>query len=221
MTTADLSNDAFPFGTSRVIDLGYARVRASRVTYVGELGWELYIATEFATGVYDAIVAAGVPFGLRHAGYHALNSLRMEKGYRHWGHDITTDDTPLEAGLAFVVAWDKPNGFIGRDALLAQKEAGLRKRLAQFALADPDKLLYHNEPIWRDDVIVGTITSGMYGHTVDASLGMGWVSGPDGGLAGRDYVLSGRYEIEVAGERVPARVSLEPWYDPKSTRVRS
>jgi 4-methylaminobutanoate oxidase (formaldehyde-forming) len=145
----------------------------------------------------------------------------MEKGYRHWGHDITTDETPLEAGLGFVVAWDKPNGFIGRDALLAQKDAGLRKRLAQFALADPDKLLYHNEPIFRDDVIVGTITSGMYGHTVDASLGMGWVSGPDGGLAGRDYVLSGRYEIEVAGERVPARVSVEPWYDPKSTRVRS
>jgi 4-methylaminobutanoate oxidase (formaldehyde-forming) len=201
--------------------MGYARVRASRVTYVGELGWELYIATEFATGVYDTIVAAGMPFGLRHAGYHALNSLRMEKGYRHWGHDITTDETPLEAGLGFVVAWDKPNGFIGRDALLAQKDAGLRKRLAQFALADPDKLLYHNEPIFRDDVIVGTITSGMYGHTVDASLGMGWVSGPDGGLAGRDYVLSGRYEIEVAGERVPARVSVEPWYDPKSTRVRS
>ena len=221
MTTADLSNDGFPFGTSRIIDLGYARVRASRVTYVGELGWELYIATEFATGVYDAIVAAGEGFGLRHAGYHALNSLRMEKGYRHWGHDITTDDTPLEAGLAFVVAWDKPNGFIGRDALLAQKEYGLRKRLTQFALADPDKLLYHNEPIWRDGVIVGTITSGMYGHTVDASLGMGWVAGPDGGIAGRDYVLSGGYEIEVAGERVPARVSLEPWYDPKSTRVRS
>ncbi len=156
MTADDLSNEAFPFGTSRVIDLGYARVRASRVTYVGELGWELYIATEFATGVFDTIVAAGVPFGLRHAGYHALNSLRMEKGYRHWGHDITPDETPLEAGLGFVVAWDKPGGFIGRDALLRAEEGGLRKRLVQFALADPDKLLYHNEPIWRDGVIVGT-----------------------------------------------------------------
>ncbi len=184
-------------------------------------GWELYIPTEFATGVFDAIVAAGPPFELRHAGYHALNSLRMEKGYRHWGHDITTDETPLEAGLGFVVAWDKPGGFIGREALLAQKDAGLHKRLTQFALADPDKLLYHNEPIWRDDVIVGSITSGMYGHTVDASLGMGWVARPEGGVADREYVLDGTYEIEVAGERVPASVSLEPWYDPKSARVRS
>ncbi len=221
LTADDLSHEAFPFGTSRHIDLAYARVRASRLTYVGELGWELYIPTEFATGVFDVLVAAGTGFGLRHAGYHALNSLRMEKGYRHWGHDISPDDTPLEAGLGFVVAWDKPGGFIGREALLAQKQAGLTRRLAQFALADPDKLLYHNEPIWRDGVIVGSITSGMFGHTLDASLGMGYVAGPPGGLADRDYVLSGSYEIEVAGERVPASVSLEPWYDPKSTRVRS
>jgi 4-methylaminobutanoate oxidase (formaldehyde-forming) len=221
MTTDDLSNEGFPFGTSRIIDVAYARVRASRVTYVGELGWELYIPTEFAAGVFDAIVAAGQPFGLRLAGYHALNSLRMEKGYRHWSHDITTDDTPLEAGLGFVVAWDKPGGFLGSAALRAQRRAGVGRRLAQFALADPDKLLYHNEPIWRDDVIIGTITSGMYGHTVDASLGMGWVSRLDGGTADRAYVLGGRYEIEVAGDRVPARVSLEPWYDPKSARVRT
>lgn len=216
-----LSNEAFPFGWSREIDIGYARVRASRVTYVGELGWELYIPTEFATGVFDVLVAAGAEFGLRHAGYHALNSLRMEKGYRHWGHDISPDDTPLEAGLGFVVAWDKPGGFIGRDALLAQKAGGLTRRMVQFALADPDRRLYHNEPIWRDGAIVGSITSGMYGHTVDASLGMGYVSAPDGSLCDREYVLSGGYEIEVAGERVAARVSLDPWYDPKSARVRS
>jgi 4-methylaminobutanoate oxidase (formaldehyde-forming) len=221
LTIDDLSDEGFPFGTSRLIDLGYATVRASRVTYVGELGWELYIPTEFATGVFDVLVAAGEPFGLRHAGYHALNSLRMEKGYRHWGHDISPDDTPLEAGLGFVVAWDKTGGFIGREALLAQKAAGLTRRLAQFALSDPDRLLYHNEPIWRDGVIVGSITSGMYGHTIGASLGMGYVSAPAGALADRDFVLSGSYEIEVAGERVPARVSLEPWYDPKSARVRS
>ena len=137
MTVDDLSSQGFAFGTSRIIDLGYARVRASRVTYVGELGWELYIPTEFATGVYDTIVSAGQLLDLRHAGYHALNSLRMEKGYRHWGHDITTDETPLEAGLGFVVAWDKPNGFIGRDALLAQRDVGLRRRLTQFALDGP------------------------------------------------------------------------------------
>lgn len=216
-----LANDDFPFGWSRLIDLGYARVRASRVTYVGELGWELYIPTEYATGVFDVLVEAGAAFGLRHAGYHALNSLRMEKGYRHWGHDISPDDTPLQAGLGFVVAWDKPDGFIGREALLAQKQAGLTRRMVQFALADPDTLIYHNEPIWRDGVIVGSITSGMYGHTIDASLGMGYVSAPDGSLCDRDYVLSGNYEIEVAGERIAARASLDPWYDPRSARVRT
>jgi len=216
----DLSNEAFPFGTSRVIDLAYARVRASRVTYVGELGWELYMPTEFAMGVFDAIVAAGPEFGLRHAGYHALNSLRMEKGYRHWGHDIGPDETPLEAGLGFAVAWNKPAGFIGREALMNQKLAGVHQRLAQFSLVDSDKLLLHNEPIVRDGAIVGRITSGMYGHTIGAALGMGYVSQPGGGTVDRDFVLAGKYEIEVAGERVTAKVSLDPWYDPKSTRVK-
>ncbi len=125
LTDADLSNAAFPFGTSQVIDLGYARVRASRITYVGELGWELYIPTEFAQDVFDRIVAHGDRVGLRLAGYHAMNSLRMEKGYRHWGHDITDEDTPLQAGLEFAVAWDKKGGFIGRDALLRQRDAGV------------------------------------------------------------------------------------------------
>ena len=220
LTLADLSNEAFPFGTSQIIDLGYARVRASRVTYVGELGWELYIHTEFATGVFDVLTDAGGAFGMRHAGYHALNSLRMEKGYRHWGHDISPDETPLEAGLGFAVSWSKPNGFIGREALLTQKETGVRRRLVQFALENPDRLLYHNEPIWRDDVLVGRITSGMFGHTVGASLGMGYVAN-DNGVVDKAFVMDGRYELEVAGQRAPARVSLEPFYDPKSLRVRT
>jgi 4-methylaminobutanoate oxidase (formaldehyde-forming) len=220
LTPADLSNEAFPFGTSQVIDLGYARVRASRITYVGELGWELYIPAEFAAGVFDVLVEAGTSFGLAHAGYHALNSLRMEKGYRHWGHDISPDETPIEAGLGFAVAWDKAGGFIGRDALLAQREAGVHQRLTQFALEDPQRLLYHNEPIWRDGELVGRITSGMYGHTIGTCLGMGYVANR-GGLAARDWVSSGSYEIEVAGERVPARASLQPFYDPTSARVRS
>ena len=122
MSDADLSNDGFPFGTAREIDLGLAIVRAARITYVGELGWELYIPTEFATHVYDEIAAAGDAFGLRHAGYHALNSLRIEKAYRHWGHDMSDEDTALEAGLGFTVAWDKPGGFVGREALLRQRE---------------------------------------------------------------------------------------------------
>ncbi|MCH6583199.1 MAG: GcvT family protein, partial [Proteobacteria bacterium] len=142
VTDADLSNDAFPFGTSQEIDLAYAKVRASRISYVGELGWELYIPTEFTLGVYDAIVAAGDALGLKHVGMHAMNSLRMEKGYRHWGDDITEEDTPLEAGLGFAVAFDKDADFIGRDALLRQKETGLKRRLVQFSLEYPEPLLY-------------------------------------------------------------------------------
>ncbi|HVH83004.1 MAG TPA: FAD-dependent oxidoreductase [Steroidobacteraceae bacterium] len=219
LTDADLSTAAFPFGTSRVIDLGYARVRASRITYVGELGYELYIPSEFAPAVYDVITAAGASFGLRLAGYHALNSLRLEKAYRHWGHDISDEDTPLEAGLAFAVAWDKPGGFLGRAALIEQRARGVRRRLALFALADADRLLYHNEPIWRDGQLVGKVSSGMFGHTVGAALGLGFVVNRDEPVSDA-WIASGRYEIEVAAERVPARVSLRAFYDPASTRVK-
>ena len=219
LTDADLSNEGFAFGTSRIIDLEHARVRASRITYVGELGWELYIPTEFAPAVFDALMREGKPLGLRLAGYHALNSLRMEKAYRHWGHDISDEDTPLQSGLGFTVAWSKPDGFLGRDALLAQKQQGVTRRLVQFALHDPVPLLYHNEPIWRDGRIVGRITSGMFGHTLGRSLGMGYVTRDDG-LADADWARSGRYEIEVAGERYGADASLTPWYDPSSKRVR-
>ena len=219
LTDADLSNTAFPFGTSQVIDLAYARARASRITYVGELGWELYIPTEFAPGVFDALMAAGEPLGLRLAGYHALNSLRMEKAYRHWGHDISDEDSPLQSGLGFTLAWNKPGGFIGREALLAQKESGNTRSLLQFALRNPEPLLYHNEPIWRDGRIAGRISSGMFGHTLGRSLGMGYV-GNQQGLADKDFLLSGEYQIEVAGVRYPADVSLVPWYDPGSLRVK-
>lgn len=219
LTKADMSNDGFPFATSREIELGYAKVRASRITYMGELGWELYVPSEFAGSIYDVIVEMGQNFGLKHAGYHAMNSLRQEKGYRHWGHDITDEDTPLEAGLGFAVAWDKPGGFIGRDALLKQKEAGVpKKRLVQFALEDPEPLLYRNEPIWRDGKLLGHITSGMYGHTVGAACGMGYLECEEGVNA--DFVNAGTYEIEVACERVSSRVSLGPLYDPKSKRIK-
>ena len=220
LTDADLSSSAFPFGTSRIIDLGYARVRASRITYVGELGYELYIPAEFAQGVYDVLVAAGAAYGLRLAGYHALNSLRIEKAYRHWGHDISDEDTPLEAGLAFAVAWDKPHGFLGREALLRQRAAGVRRRLAAFALESSTPLLYHNEPIWRDGLLVGKLTSGMFGHTIGVALGLGYVARPGDEPITSEWIGSGRYEIEVATERMPARVSLRPFYDPSSERVR-
>ena len=219
LTPADLSNEAFPFATSQEIELGYAKVRASRITYVGELGWEIYIPTEFATGVYDTIVKAGEAFGLKHVGMHAMNSLRTEKAYRHWGHDITDEDTPLEAGLSFAVAWDKPGGFIGKEALLKQKEAGVKRRLVQFAIDDRNALMHHNEPIYRNGEIVGYITSGMYGHAVDKSLGMGYVNNEDG--VNPAYVKEGTYEIEIACERFPATASLAPFYDPKSLRVKA
>jgi glycine cleavage system T protein len=219
LTDADLSNEGFPFATSRIIDLGYARVRASRITYVGELGWELYIPTEFAQDVFDKIRAEGDAFDLRLAGYHAMNSLRMEKAYRHWGHDITSEDTPLEAGLAFAVAWNKPGGFIGREALLRQKEKGVKRRLVNIALSNPGKLLYHNEPIWRDGAIVGRVTSGMFGHTIGKPLGLGYVECGDG-LADAAFIDGGSYEVEVAGERVAAQVGLRPFYDPVAARVK-
>ncbi|MCH8262351.1 MAG: aminomethyl transferase family protein, partial [Proteobacteria bacterium] len=218
LTPADMSNDAFPFATSREIELGYALVRASRITYVGELGWELYVPTEFMLGVYDEIVAAGESFGLVHAGYHALNSMRIEKAYRHWGHDITDEDTPLEAGLGFAVKFDKPGGFIGRDALLAQQESGVGKRLLQFRLRDPEPLLYHHEPIWRDDRLVGHITSGAYGHSLGACIGLGYVQTEPGSDPAE--LLGGNFEIEVAGVRVPADASLRPLYDPNNERIR-
>ena len=211
----DFSHEAFPFAHSREIELGHALVCASRITYVGELGWELYVPTEFTAGVYDAIVEAGPAFGLAHAGYHALDSLRIEKAYRHWGHDITDEDTPLEAGLGFAVKFDKPDGFIGREALLKQRQTGPAKRLLQFRLLDPKPLLYHDEPVWQGDSLVGRITSGAYGHTLGGAIGLGYidtVKAPD--------PSAGEFSIEVAGERIAAEASSRPMYDPAGQRIR-
>ena len=220
LSGADLSNDAFPFATSQEIEIGYAKVRASRITYVGELGWELYIPADFAAHVYDRLGEAGRDFGLVNAGYHAMNACRMEKAYRHWGHDIGDEDTALEAGLGFAVAFDKEGGFIGRDALLRQKEIGVpRRRLVQFKLEDDQKLLYHEEPIYRDGELIGSITSGMYGHRVDASLGMGYLRAADG--VTKDFIDSGSYEIEVAWERILAKAQLAAFYDPRMERVKA
>ena len=221
LTDADLCNDAFPFGTCQEIDLGYARVKATRMTYVGELGWEINAPTEFAQHLYDAIMEAGADLGVVNAGYHAMSSLRIEKGYRHWGDDITDEETPIEAGLRFAVDFDKPT-FNGRDVLLAQRENGVAKRLVQFALEDENYLLYHNEPIWRNGVMVGYITSGMFAHTIGSAIGMGYVkNGDEGTPVTAKWVREGSYEIEIANVRVPARASMRSFYDPKSERIRS
>ncbi|WP_321813148.1 MULTISPECIES: FAD-dependent oxidoreductase [unclassified Paraburkholderia] len=222
ITDEDFSNDAFPFATSREIQIGYARVRASRITYVGELGWELYIPTEFALHVYDLLIKEGVAFGLRHAGYHAMNSCRTEKGYRHWGHDLTIEDNPLEAGLGFCVAWKKRGGFIGLEALRAHKATPVpTRRMVQFQLQLPAgarTLLHHEEPIWCNGQIVGSITSGMFGNRIGASLGMGYVSHA-GGIS-PEWLAQNTFEIEVAWEKVPAIPSLSPFYDPKNIRIK-
>ena len=215
---ADLSNDGFPFLASQEIEIGYARVRAQRITYVGELGWELYMPTEFAAHVYETLVEAGQPFDLRSAGYHAMDSLRAEKGYRHWGHDITGIDTPVEAGLGFAVGWNKNVDFVGRAAVEAQRVKPLPKRLVLFKLTDPEPLMYHDEPIYRDGRRVGAISSAAYGHTLGASVGMGYVEHKGG--VDKAYLEAGSFEVDIAGERVPAEASLRPFYDPTSARVK-
>ncbi len=215
----DFSAAAFPFATCREVRIGYQTLLAVRLTYVGELGWELYVPTSFALPVYDALIAAGTAHGLRHCGYHTLNSLRIEKAYRDWSHDVGPDDTPLEAGLGFTCAWNKPDGFIGREALLAQRAAGLpKRRLVQFQLRDPEPMLYHNEPIFRDGARVGFVTSAMYGHTLGAAVGLGYVA--DAGGVSDEFVNSGSYEIAIAAGRHAAQASLAPLYDPKGLRIR-
>lgn len=216
-----LSNEVFPFGSSRELEIGYARVRATRVTYVGELGWEIYIPAEFSQYVFDELIEAGSEYQLGHAGYFAINSLRMEKGYRHWGHDIGEEDTPIEAGLEFAVAYDKPEGFIGQKALIAKRaQKPSTKRLVQVRLAcdEPQPFLYHDEPILREGKIVGSITSGAYGHRLNASLGMGYIQSKDG--INKSYVDSGNFEVEVACERYPVDVQFAPFFDPANTRIK-
>ena len=222
LTTADLSNAAFPFATTKTIELGMALVRAHRVTYVGELGWEIYVPADFARHVFETILAAGHTHGLRLAGMHAMDSLRMEKAYRHFGHDIGDEDHVLEAGLGFAVKTKKPRGafgdFIGRAAVLAKRETGLSRRLLQFKLSDPQPLLYHTEPILVDGKVVSYLTSGAYGHTLGGAMGLGYVPCQPG--ATPEAILAQTFEIEVAGVRVPAQASLQPMYDPTGARIR-
>lgn len=214
VTPDALDNDAFPFGTAREIELGYGLARAHRVSYVGELGWELYVGSDQAAHVFETLIEAAPDIAL--CGLHALDSCRIEKAFRHFGHDITDEDHVLEAGLGFAVRTGKGD-FIGRDAVLRKREAGLSRRLVQFLLQDPAAMAYHNEPIWRDGTIVGTVTSGNYGHALGGSVALGYV--PCAGQSA-DEVLASSYEIDVAGRRVPAVASLQPMYDPQALRVR-
>ena len=218
LTDADLSNDGFPFATSREIEIGHARLIANRLTYVGELGWELHVPTEFAQDVCDRLLAEGEALGLKPAGYHALEHLRSERAYREYELDLTPEDTPLEAGLGFTVNFDKSGDFTGREALLKQKEAGpLGKRLVMFKLRDPEPVLFHEEVIWMDGRIAGYVSSGAYGFTLGASVGMGYVHHHDG--LTKELVDSATWELEIACERYPAEASLRAFYDPTGDRV--
>lgn len=217
LTDADLSNDTFPYCKAKQIEMAYARPLALRISFVGELGWELYIPTDFAPGVFDELMKAGEEFGLKLVGLHAVDSLRLEKGYRHWSTDITPDDTPYEAGLGFAVKPDKGD-FIGREALARQREQGLTRRLVMFTLEDPEPLLYHDEPIYRNGELVSTVTHGAYAHLLGAAMGMGYLENHEG--IDQEWILSGRYEIDVEGTMVPAGVHLRPPHDPKSEHLR-
>ena len=211
----DFSNAAHPFGAAREIEIGMGLARAHRVTYVGELGWELYVSTDQACHVFEALIEADP--GVTLCGLHTLDSCRIEKAYRHWGHDITDEDHVLEAGLGFAVKTGKAD-FIGREAVLRVADAGLARRLVQFRLTDPEPLIFHNEAVVRDGVIVGPVTSGSYGHYLGGAVGLGYV--PCLGQSEAE-VLGSSYEIEIAGRRHAAVASLVAMHDPKSARVRA
>lgn len=220
VTSAELSNQAFPFRAAREIDLGFARVLCIRITYLGELGYELYIPTEQAVHVYERILAAGAAHGLRHAGLKALASLRMEKGYRDYGHDIDNTDTVLEAGLGFAVDLKKPGGFLGKEAVLAQKAAGpLKKRLAQIFVMDPEPLLFHAEVVSRDGVPAGYVRAASYGHTLGGAVGLVMVESQE--PITQAWLDAGRWEVDIAGKKYPARMSLRPLYDPDNAKIKA
>ena len=216
VSPADFSNEANPFGTAQEIEIGMGLARAHRVSYVGELGWEIYVSSDLAGHVFEVLSEAGEDVGLRLCGMHMMDTCRIEKAFRHFGHDITCEDHVLEAGLGFALGKGKAE-YIGRDAVERKREAGLERRMVQFLLDDPEPLLYHNEPVLRDGEIVGYLSSGAYGHHLGAAVGMGYV--PCKGETAEE-VLASRYEIDVAGVRVGATASLRPLYDPKSERVR-
>jgi 4-methylaminobutanoate oxidase (formaldehyde-forming) len=214
----DWSNDAFPYLSARKVELGYTPLWALRVTYVGELGWDLLVPTEFGATLYDQLREAGAGLGFRPTGVGALETMRMEKAFRDMGHDIDSTDTPLEAGLGFAVAWDKPGGFVGREALAKQRESGpLTTRLVNVLLDSPDHDLIGDEPVYWDGDPVGHVRSGAFGHSLGAACGIADVSRDTGVTAGD--LAAGSFEIDVAGTRVPARVSLRPFFDPERARI--
>jgi 4-methylaminobutanoate oxidase (formaldehyde-forming) len=219
LTRSDLSDAAFPFATSRMIDLGYATVRATRITYVGELGWELYVPVEFAAGVYAQLHDAGAAFGIADAGYYAINSLRLEKGYRAWGSDLTPDYNPVEAGLQFACKLRTPIDFLGREAVEAARAQGVRRRLASFLLADREAMMWGGELIVRNGRPAGQISSAAWAPSLDACVGLGYVTDAEPVTA--DWLRAGSYQIDIGGNVVDATLSLRPLYDPDGAKIKA
>ena len=218
ISNADLSNAHYPFGAIREIEIGTTICQALRMSYVGELGWEIYAPVDDLETLYFAITEAGKPFGLRHAGFHAMNSLRLEAGFRHWGDDISDEDTPLEAGLGFAISWEKPGGFIGREALLEQRNRPRVKRLIQFRVEDSELISYHDDPIFRDQTYVGRTTGGMWSHTQDRCVTMAYLTNPEG--VDQAWLDSGVWEIEIGTRRRAVTPSIRSFYDPTNARVK-
>lgn len=221
VSRADFSKEGFPFATIREVGIGYATVLASRRTYMGELGWELYVPVEFAVTVFEALHEAGAEFELRDAGYYAVECLRLEKGYRAWGRELSPDDTPFQAGLGWAVKLDKPGGFIGQKALVEAKGKPLSRRLVSVVLEDREPLLWGGEALLRDGKPVGDLTSAGYGHTVGASVGLSYVRRDDGAAIDAAWLDGGRFEVDLAGTRLRAKVSLRCPYDPAGARIKA
>ncbi len=220
LTSTDLSDQAFPFGTSRQISLGYATVRATRITYVGELGWELYVPAEFAVGVYEDLIRVGEQFGIGRGGYYAIESLRLEKGYRAFGRELTPSENPVEAGLLFACKLKTDIAFLGREAVEKAKAEGPRKKLVGFTVDSADAMLWGGELIMRDGVVAGQVTSAAWGETTGACVGLAYLRASDNSVINADWINTGHYEVNVGGQAYPVSVSLKPLYDPTNARIR-
>jgi 4-methylaminobutanoate oxidase (formaldehyde-forming) len=220
LTDADLGDAAFPFATSREIRIGYSTVRATRITYVGELGWELYVPAEFAVGVYEDLIREGRDLGVVPAGYYAIDALRLEKGYRAFGPDLNPDYGPVEAGLTFTCKLKSGIGFLGREAVEKAKAAGPRRRLVSFQAADPEVMLWGGELVLRDGRVAGQVTSAAWGETLGACVGLAYLADPGGSAVTREWVTAGEYQADVGGRRVPITLSLRPMYDPDGKKIK-
>ena len=220
LSRSDFSDKAFPFSTSREIDLGYATVRATRITYVGELGWELYVPAEFAVGAYEDLMDAGAGLGLVNAGYYAIESMRLEKAHRAFGRELTADYNPVEAGLTFACKLNTDISFLGREPVEKARADGLRRRLVSLVLPDPDVMIWGGELVLRNGIAVGQVTSGAWGETVAGCVGLAYIRHPDGDVLTRDMVRAGSYQVNVNGRLYPATIHLRPPYDPEGERVK-